>query len=515
MTRFPRLGAVVDGDDVTHTVWAPDAKLVELVTQEGARALTRSGDGTWTVTLTGAHDDAYRFRIDATRTLPDPMSRAQPEGVLGPSAVVDPTRFVWTDQQWQGVALADLVLYELHVGTFTDAGTFTATVDRFPELVELGVTAIELMPVATFPGRFGWGYDGLYTSAPHPAYGGPEDLARLVDRAHALGLGVVLDVVYNHLGPGADALTAFAPYTDAAHDTFWGPAVAFGRRGVREWAIQNAEQWVRDYHVDGLRLDAVHAIVDDSQPHIVSELGDRVRGERDSTLVIAEMETGDLRPIHEWHCDAQWGDDLHHAVHVLLTGEHDGYYAGYGTVAQVAQEFEGRDATRLVVCGQNHDQVGNRAFGERLRGRQLRLAAFCSILAPGVPLLFMGEEYDESHPFLFFADHIDPEIARATREGRRREFASFASFAHAEVPDPGALDTFAQSKLDPAAGDPGHREYYRHLLELRRALPAGPVRTVVDEDARFLRVWRGDVQLLANFSDVEQHGVGPWEGRVR
>jgi maltooligosyltrehalose trehalohydrolase len=325
---------------------------------------------------------------------------------------------------------------------------------------------------------------------------------------------VVLDVVYNHFGPGADALTAFAPYTDSERHTFWGSAVAFGRRGVREWAVQNAEHWVRDHHVDGLRLDAVHAIVDESQPHIVAELADRVRAVRDTTLVIAEMETGDVRPIHEWRCDAQWGDELHHAVHVLLTGEQDGYYADYGTVAQVAREFERPDATRLVVCAQNHDQVGNRAFGDRLRGRQLRLAAFCSILAPGIPLLFMGEECDEPHPFLFFADHIDPEIARATREGRRREFAAFAAFAHAEVPDPGQLDTFVASKSS-SSGDREHREYYRRLLELRRTLPVGPVRTVVDEDARFLRVWRGDVQLLVNFSDVEQYGVGPWEGQVR
>jgi maltooligosyltrehalose trehalohydrolase len=227
------------------------------------------------------------------------------------------------------------------------------------------------------------------------------------------------------------------------------------------------------------------------------------------------METGDTRPIREWTCDAQWGDELHHAVHVLLTGEHEGYYADYGRVEDLAREYVRPDASRLVVCAQNHDQVGNRAFGDRLRGAKLRLAAFCALLAPGVPLLFMGEEHDESHPFLFFADHVDPEIARATREGRRREFAAFAHFAHREVPDPGAVETFAQSRLAPDEGDPEHRAYYRRLLELRRTLPGGPVRVEVDEAARFLRVWRGDVQLLMNFSEFEQHGVGPWEGRVR
>lgn len=515
MTSFPRLGAVVDGDAVTYTVWAPDAALVELVTDSTAEPLVRGDAGTWSLTRAGAHGDHYRLRVDASRALPDPMAGAQPEGVRGPSAVVDPTTFRWTDADWPGVPLEGLVVYELHVGTFTDAGTFDAAVEHFAELVDLGVTALELMPVATFPGHFGWGYDGLYTSAPHPDYGGPEGLARLVDAAHAAGLAVILDVVYNHFGPGSENLTAFAPYTDPACETFWGPAVAFSRRGVREWAIQNAEQWVRDYHVDALRLDAVHAIVDDSSVHVVAELADRVRAVRDRTLVIAEMETGDTRPIREWGCDAQWGDELHHAVHVLLTDERDGYYAHYGAVADVAREYERPDARRLVVCAQNHDQVGNRAFGDRLRGAKLRLAAFCAVLAPGIPLLFMGEEYDEAHPFLFFADHVDPEIARATREGRRNEFAAFAAFAHAEVPDPGALATFAQSKLDRSSGDPRHRDHYRHLLELRRTLPDGPVRVEVDEPTRFLRVWRGDVELLMNFSDAEQHGVGPWEGQVR
>jgi maltooligosyltrehalose trehalohydrolase len=515
VSGFPALGAIVDDTEATFTVWAPRASAVELVTDERKTRLERGPHGTFAVIIPSGHGDRYQFALDGGAPLPDPTSRAQPAGVRGPSAVVDPATFRWTDDDWSGIALADLVLYELHVGTFTPAGTFDAAIARFPALVDLGVTAVELMPVATFPGEFGWGYDGLYTSAPHPAYGGPEALARLVDAAHAAGLGVFLDVVYNHLGPGSQALTAFGPYTETSHATFWGPAMAFSERAVREWAVQNAEQWVRDYHVDGLRLDAVHAIVDDSRPHIVAELAERVRAVRDAALVIAEMETGDLRPIAEWGCDAQWGDELHHAVHVLVTGEREGYYADYGTLADVAREFERADAPQLVVCAQNHDQVGNRAFGDRLHGRRLRLAAFCSILAPGIPLLFMGEEYDESHPFQFFADHIDPDIARATREGRRREFAKFAAFAHEDVPDPGARETFERSKLDPAAGDDEQRDYYRRLLALRRTLRAGPVKAIVDEDTRFLRIVRDDVELLVNFSDVEQHGVGPWEGQVR
>jgi maltooligosyltrehalose trehalohydrolase len=500
---------------VTYTVWAPDARSIELVAETGREHLAVGSHGTWSLTRPGGNGERYRLAVDGGEPRPDPASRGQPDGVHGPSAVVDPATFAWTDGGWTGVALDDLVLYELHVGTFTEAGTFDAVVERFPALVELGVTAIELMPVATFPGSFGWGYDGLYTSAPHPVYGGPEGLARLVDAAHAAGLGVLLDVVYNHLGTGSEALTAFAPYTDPEHDTFWGPALAYARRGVREWAIQDAERWVRDFHVDGLRLDAVHAIVDDSEPHIVAELAERVRAVRRTTVVIAEMETGDVRPIRDWGCDAQWGDELHHAVHVLVTGEREGYYADYGTVAQVAREYLRDDAAQLVVCAQNHDQVGNRAFGDRLHGAKLRLAAFCAVLAPGVPLLFMGEEYDEQRPFLYFADHVDSAVARATREGRRREFARFAAFARSEVPDPGAAETFARSKLDPSSGDEGHRAYYRRLLELRPTLPAGPIGVDVYEDARFLRVRRGDVELLMNFSDVEQHGVGPWEGQVR
>jgi maltooligosyltrehalose trehalohydrolase len=514
-TEFPALGAAIDDDAVTHRVWAPAARVVDLMTDDAVVPMTPEPSGSFRATVAARHGDRYRFRIDGAAILPDPMSRAQPEGVRGPSAVVDPSTFRWTDDAWPGLRLEQLVLYELHVGTFTPAGTFDAVRARLDELRDLGVTAIELMPVGTFPGRYGWGYDGLYPSAPHPAYGGPEELARLVDAAHAAGLGVVLDVVYNHLGPGAEVITAFGPYTDPGREMFWGPAIAFQHRGVREWAIQSAEGWVRDYHVDGLRLDAVHAIVDDTTPHIVAELATRVRRVRDTTLVIAEMEAGDLRPNHEWKCDAQWGDELHHAVHVLLTGERDGYYADYGRVADLARAYEQPDASRLVVCAQNHDQVGNRAFGDRQRGRKLRLAAFCAILAPGVPLLFMGEEYDEANPFLFFADHIDPEIARATREGRRREFARFAAFADEDVPDPGAMDTFVRSHVAPDAGDTGHRAYYRELLALRRTLPAGPVETTADEEARFLRVQRGDVELLMNFSDEEHDGVPEWSGAVR
>jgi maltooligosyltrehalose trehalohydrolase len=348
------------------------------------------------------------------------------------------------------------------------------------------------MPVATFPGRRGWGYDGLYTWAPHPVYGGPEGLLRLVQAAHREGVAVVLDAVYNHVGPGNEALRAFGPYFTDRHETFWGDAIDYSQPPVREWAIGNAEMWIREYGIDGLRLDATHAVFDDSPKHVLAELAERVR----PALVTSEMETGDLRPIAEWGHDAQWADELHHEVHVLLTGERDGYYADYGSLEGLAAQVQRRPAERLVVCSQNHDQVGNRAFGDRPRPEELRLRAAVTLFAPQTPLLFQGEEYGEQHPFLFFTDHIDPAIADATREGRRREFAAFAAFAGEEVPDPQAPETFERSKLDPSSGDDDLRAFYRELLALRRDLPK-EVSTSVDGSV--LRVRRGDVELVADF----------------
>jgi maltooligosyltrehalose trehalohydrolase len=327
---------------------------------------------------------------------------------------------------------------------------------------------------------------------------------------------VILDVVYNHLGAGSDAIEAFGPYLTDRHKTIWGQAIDFSMRPVREWAIQNAEMWVRDYGVDGLRLDAVHSIVDQSDPHVMAELAERVKTINPHALLISEMEIGDLRPIEQWGHDAQWEDSLHHAAHVLLTGEHEGYYANYGTVEDLARQLRRPEGRRLIVCAQNHDQVGNRALGDRLRGRDLRLAAFCSILSPGTPMLFAGEEYDESHPFQYFTDHIDPEIARRTRDGRRREFSEFSGFRAEEIPDPQDPATFERSKLDPSAGDPEHLAYYRELLELRRRLPDAPASDVrFDERRRLLHFRRGEVELIANFADVAQDGVPARTGAVR
>jgi maltooligosyltrehalose trehalohydrolase len=474
-------------------VWAPDAKAVT----SGGLALEREDDGCWSARVELAPGDDYGFELDGGRTLADPCSRWQPDGLRGLSRVLDTSAFQWTAEPPR-VTLDTLVVYELHVGTFTPGGTFDSAIPRLPELAELGVTAIELMPVATFPGERGWGYDGVFTSAPHRAYGGPHGLGQLVDAAHAAGLGVILDVVYNHIGPGSELVGAFGPYFTRRHRTFWGEALDYAQRGVREWAIENAELWVGEYRVDGLRLDAVHAVFDDTTPHVLAELATRVRAANPHALVISEMEIGNRAPIEEWGHDAQWADEFHHALHVLLTGEHEGYYRPYGKVADLARAFEDPAGDRLVVCAQDHDQIGNRALGDRLPPETQRIAAACCLFAPHVPLLFMGEEHGENAPFRFFTDHDDPAIAEATRAGRRKEFKRFKAFAGEDVPDPQALETFERSRLDPAVGDRELRAFYAELIALRGALPR-EVETDVDERRRVLRVRRGGVELVADF----------------
>jgi maltooligosyltrehalose trehalohydrolase len=487
------LGAVLSEDGlVDFRVWAPAAGAVAVRIVGGDHELAEAGDGMWEGEVACDAGADYLYVIDGADAWPDPCSRFQPHGVRGPSQVVDPGRFAWSDEGWSGVALEDLVVYELHVGTFSAEGTCDGVIPHLAGLRELGVTAIELMPVATFPGNRGWGYDGLYTYAPHPAYGGPEELARLVDAAHTAGLGVLLDVVYNHVGPGSEAIAALGPYFTDRYETFWGAAMNYAEPGVREWAIQNAAMWVRDYHVDGLRLDATHAVFDDSPRHVLAELAERV-----DALVISEAAPGDLRPIEEWGHDAQWADELHHELHVLLTGERDGYYAAYGSGPGLAYQLERQPAPRLVVCSQNHDQVGNRALGDRPAADELRLRALVTLLAPQTPLLFMGEEYGERRPFQFFTDHVDPAIAEATRRGRREEFAAFTAFSGDEIPDPQDPATFERSKLS-HEGDPDLRELYRELLALRRELPREAEATW---DEQTLTVRRDDVTLVADFAN--------------
>jgi maltooligosyltrehalose trehalohydrolase len=480
---------------VEYRVWAPERPRVEVETRSGRHLLARGPDGVHEGVVPGKPGDDYLFVLDDGSRVSDPCSRAQPHGAGEPSRVVDTGSF--SISPGPALRLEELVLYELHVGTFSPDGTFDAVVPHLEVLRRLGVTALELMPVATFPGDRGWGYDGTAIYAPHPAYGGPDGLARLVDAAHRTGLGVVLDVVYNHVGPGAEALSALGPYFTRRHSTEWGTAIDFSQRGVREWAIGNAEMWRRDYRVDGLRLDAVHAVYDDSQTHILAELRERVDG-----LIVSEMNESDFRPLEEWGHDAMWHDALHHELHVLLTGEHDGYYAQHGTLQGVVHELERPQRERLVVAAQNHDQVGNRAFGDRLAPDAHRVALAVVLFSSNIPLLFMGEEYDEEAPFQFFTDHPDPAIAEATRDGRRREFAEFDAFAGGALPDPQDPRTFARSRITRRDADP----LYRRLLRLRRDLPR---ELDVRADGHELRMRRGRVELHADFAarTVELHGA--------
>ncbi len=506
---------LVDGT-TRIVVWAPAAREVVAAVRRGSgedrHRLEPSSRGLHEALLADVPPGSdYFYRLDGGPPRPDPVSRWLPEGLHGPTRIVRADDFAWTDGDWHGLAMADAIIYELHIGTFTPGGTFEAAIERLPYLQSLGVTAIELMPVSQFPGTRNWGYDGAALYAVQQSYGGPAGLKRLVDAAHREGLAVFLDVVYNHVGPEGNYLSEFGPYFSERSSTFWGEG--FNLDGpdsdeVRRFIVENALYWITEYHLDGLRLDAADRIVDLSAVHILEELGDAVHNRSAelgrSTLVIAESDANDprfLRPASQggYGLDAQWSDDFHHAVHVALTGERHGYYQDFhhtGAVAKaLAQRFvnDGRHspyrrrrhgrpaldipADRFVVCVQNHDQVGNRARGERLSvlvtRDALRLAAAILLLPPYVPLLFMGEEYGETAPFLYFVSHTDDALMAAVREGRRKEFAAFAWTG--EVPDPGAEATFDASKLVwERAARPGHAELlalYRDLVALRRREP--------------------------------------------
>ena len=530
-------------------VWAPDAASVEVVLDDGSIPMAPRTGGWWQADVEAAGPGTrYGFAVDGGPTRPDPRSMHQPDGIDGPSAVVDHDAFDWRDLGWRGLALPGAVLYELHVGTFSPEGTFEGAIARLPHLVELGIDAVELLPVAEFSGDRGWGYDGVDLFAPHHAYGGPDGLKRLVDACHGHGLGVVMDVVYNHLGPAGNHLAAYGPYFTDRHRTPWGDAVNYDGPGadeVRRFVVDNALHWLRDYHCDGLRLDAVHAIVDESALHILEQLGtavDALGAHLGKPLfVIAENDTNDPRLVRSrdaggFGLTSAWADDWHHAVHVALTGESTGYYQDFvdrdalpkalrqawvhdGTWSASRQRTHGRapaglDPSRFVVCAQNHDQVGNRATGERtaalMSEGRLRIAATLLLTSPFTPMLFQGEEWAASTPFQYFTDHPDPELGRAVSEGRRAEFAAFG-WAPDDVPDPQDRATFERSVLDwEELGEPAHRrmlEWYRTLIRLRRELPAltdprAPVEAAFDDG--LLRIRRGPVGVAANLGAAER-----------
>ena len=507
-------------EDALWRVWAPSSSAVTLVTWlPGGRqetAMAPEGFGYFVHRQSPVDEGLrYAFKLADGREYPDPASRWQPEGVHRPSAVFFPESYAWSDDAWRGVARDDLVIYELHVGAFTPEGTFEAIIPRLPELLALGVTAIELMPVAQFAGDRNWGYDGVHPYAVQNSYGGPRALQRLVDAAHRAGMAVLLDVVYNHLGPEGNYLANFGPYFTDRYRTPWGKAINYDgpeSDPVRQFVVDNARMWVRDFHVDGLRLDAVHAIYDFSPRHILAEIQRAVQREAARAgrvvHVIAESDQNDVRLIRPrdrggYGLDGVWSDDFHHSVHALLTGERDGYYEDFGRPADLAKAFDDVfvydgcyspfrrrrhgtrvgtiDRTRFVVCVQNHDQVGNRARGDRLgthwfRRRPQRLACGLLLLSPCVPLLFMGEEYGETRPFPFFCSFGDPAVIEAVRRGRREEFAALAFQWGTEIPDPQAPETFAAAKLGWAwpegSAEWQRRQLYQDLLAARRRWPA-------------------------------------------
>ena len=466
-------------------LWAPGETRVTLEVGEALAPMQRGDDGWHECTLEARAGTRYHYRLADGVTVSDPASRFNPDDVHGASQLVDPREYLWRDAGWRGRPWAEAVIYELHVGAFTREGTFAAARERLPELAALGVTAIELMPVADFPGKRNWGYDGVLLFAPDASYGTPEDLKALVDEAHRLGLMVLLDVVYNHFGPDGNYLPAYCPqFFNPRQQTPWGAAINFDgphSSTVRDFFVHNALYWIEEYGLDGLRLDAVHAI-HDASPHIVKEIAAAVHagpGRERHVHVVLEDERCDERFVRGGHVK-QWNDPLHHALHVLLTGESDGYYAPFAPapLERLAAALAAAPGAHVAFL-QNHDQVGNRALGERLHRladpAREQAALACVLLAPQAPLLFMGEEWAASTPFLYFCNHAKG-LARAVREGRRAEFARFAAFADAaarrRIPDPNSPATFAVSKLDWAErGRAPHRErlaLVTRLLSLRR-----------------------------------------------
>jgi maltooligosyltrehalose trehalohydrolase len=544
----------------SFAVWGPRVKNCRVRAGNAVYAMTQGERGWWHAEVAEAgHGTDYDFLADDDpKPYPDPRSMWQPHGVHGASRVLDHARFEWTDGGWRPVPLAQAIVYELHVGTFTAEGTFDAAAEKLAYLRELGVTHVELMPVNSFPGRWGWGYDGVSLYAPQERYGGPDGLKRFVNACHAAGLAAVLDVVYNHFGPDGNYTGKFGPYITENHHTPWGGAINFEEAGsdeVRRFFCDNARMWLREYHFDGLRLDAIQAFIDHSAKHFLEQLSEEVETLAQETgrslVLIAESDLNDPRivtPRAREGCSgygggygggygigAQWSDDFHHALFALLTGERRSYYSDFGSLAQVAKALKevfvydgvyseyrgcvhgrpvkGLSANRFLGYIQNHDQVGNRAFGSRLHAEagmhKAKLAAAMVLTAPFVPMIFQGEEFAASSPFLYFADHEDRALARAVSEGRRREHAH--EVAWESIPDPEAETTYERSKLHwGEVEEPEHAEmaeWYRRLIDWRMSQPAlldGDLvymDVLFDEEQGWLCMKRGPVKMLYNFSE--------------
>ena len=537
---------------ISFRIWAPNANQVQIKIDRDLFGMTPSESGWWfTETPLAKAGIDYAFVLDGGVPVPDPRSPWQPNGIHGPSRTLDHRAFSWTDQSWQAKPLSSAIFYELHIGTFTSQGTFMAAIEQLDYLVGLGITHIELMPVAGFSGNRGWGYDGVDLYAPHHAYGEPDDLKRLVDACHGRGLAVILDVVYNHMGPAGNYLAHFGPYFTQRYATPWGQAINFDgpeSDEVRRFFCDNALMWLKDYHFDGLRIDAVHAIIDTSALHFLEQLACEVAELQAQTgrhlALIAESDRNDpriIRPreIGGYGVHAQCSDDFHHSLHCVLTGEHAGYYVDFGSLADLAKALQhvfvydgrhsvfrrrrhgrppsGLSGSSFLGYLQTHDQIGNRAKGERsshlMSVGRLKIAAALVLTAPFIPMLFQGEEWGATSPFLYFTDHDDPELARNVTEGRRREFAAFG-WKPEEIPDPQAVETFERSKLiwseREAEPHAGLLAWHRRLIELRRKIPSlsdgrlDRVGVSFDENGKWLVVNRGPVVVACNLNQVMQ-----------
>ena len=530
-------------------IWAPKVKTASVKTGHTVTPLKPAQAGWWEASVDSAGPGTdYQFLLDGDDyAVPDPRSQWQPYGVHGPSRVLDHNAFTWTDENWQQPAWPEAIVYELHIGTFTPEGTLDAARGRIPYIKDLGITHVELLPVAAFPGKHGWGYDGVDLFAPQESYGGPEALKRFVDACHASGLAVVLDVVYNHFGPSGNYVGKFGPYLTASHHTPWGDAVNFedgGSHEVRRFFCDNMLMWLRDYHFDGLRLDAVHAYMDRSAINFMEQLSIEKAALEAETgrhyVLIAESDLNDPRIVasredNGYGLDAQWSDDFHHALITVLTDDRGGYYADFGTIADLAKAlkqvfvYDGRyskyrnlihgrpvanlPAWRFLGYAQDHDQVGNRAKGDRLSqittvGRA-KIAAALVLTAPFVPMLFQGEEWAASTPFLYFTDHEDKELGHLVSEGRRKEFAAFG-WNPEDIPDPQDAATFERSKLLwGEVTQPGHAgmlDWHKQLITLRRATPAltdgslADLEVIFDEEQKWLKMHRGPIVIAMNIA---------------
>ncbi|WP_036484904.1 malto-oligosyltrehalose trehalohydrolase [Myxosarcina sp. GI1] len=565
------IGSQYLGDGVCEfTLWSPVAERVAVKVvspKEKLFSMTEKQRGYWHHKAEGIEPGTlYYYQLNGETSYPDPASNFQPEGVHKASEVIDHSQMNWQDGSWTGVPLDEMIIYELHIGTFTEEGTFSAIIPRLSELKELGVNAIEIMPVSQFPGDRNWGYDGVYPYAVQNSYGRPEDLKKLVNEAHQQGIAVILDVVYNHFGPEGNYTASYAPYFTETYRTPWGSAINFDDAhsdGVRDYVVNNALYWLENYHIDALRLDAIHAIYDLGAKHILQEMAEKVEQLSQKIgrkfYLIAESDLNDVRVIRPkksggYGIDAQWSDDFHHSIRTLLTKELIGYYQDFDTCDKLAkaykktfvydwqysqfrQRYHGSDASdrpgeQFVVCIQNHDQVGNRMLGERLATlvdfESLKLAAGALMVSPYIPLLFMGEEYGEDNPFLYFVSHSDPDLVKAVREGRKAEFADF--HIEGEYIDPQSTEAFETSKLDWDKKNEGKHQtlwqFYQQLTLLRRTIPAlkkldkqNLTATAIESDRLILlHRWQDNSQIFSilNFADeavnfTDNIPTGKWQ----